>query len=237
VELLVSWRGHANGSVFPRRRPESPAKIWLEASPAEELSGEPLPDSAPITKLKPKTELIEISIDSLDASLAEDLAPRSNKNKGSLRRRRRTGEVFWVTSADLVFFFTLFSAQLSRDPARNRKKKKKKRDLKNQTTKKQSLFPAGICRFTSAVKPGMGGGASWHGQDRRMHRSGQRRVHICDGDAQSCVMELKESFLTQSCVTIVWYSLAWSAWNSCVFWILVYLAFIGTRNSNTLDGA
>jgi hypothetical protein len=46
-----------------------------------------------------------------------------------------------VTSADLVFFFTLFSAQLSRDPARNRKKKKKKRDQKNQTTKKSHSSP------------------------------------------------------------------------------------------------
>jgi hypothetical protein len=86
-------------------------------------------------------------------------------------------EVFRVTSAYLVFFFTLFSTQLSRDPARNIKKKKNNRDLekkKKKKTTKKSLFPPGIRHFTSAVKPRMGGGASWHGQDRKMHRSTSR---------------------------------------------------------------
>jgi len=59
-------------------------------------------------------------------------------------------EVFRVTSAYLVFFFTMFSTQLSRDPARNIKKKKKKRDLekkKKKKTTKKSLFPAGMHHF------------------------------------------------------------------------------------------
>jgi hypothetical protein len=51
----------ANGLVFPRWRPESPTKIWPEASPAEKLSGEPLPNSAPFTKPKPMPELMENS--------------------------------------------------------------------------------------------------------------------------------------------------------------------------------
>jgi hypothetical protein len=46
-------------------------------------------------------------------------------------------EVFRVTSAYLVFFFTMFSTQLSRDPARNIKKKKKKRDLEKKKKKKR----------------------------------------------------------------------------------------------------
>jgi hypothetical protein len=46
-------------------------------------------------------------------------------------------EVFRVTSAYLVFFFTMFSTQLSRDPARNIKKKKKKRDLEKKKKKKK----------------------------------------------------------------------------------------------------
>jgi len=42
-----------------------------------------------------------------------------------------------VTSADLVFFFTLFSTQLSWDSARNRKNKKKKRGLKRKRKRKR----------------------------------------------------------------------------------------------------
>jgi len=76
-----------------------------------------------------------------------------------------------------------------------RKKEKEERTQKPDHQKK-SLIPRRNTQFTSAVKPRMGGGASCHGQDRRMHISAMAMLHYC-------VMELKESFLTQSCVTIV----------------------------------
>jgi hypothetical protein len=76
-----------------------------------------------------------------------------------------------VTSADLVFFFTL----LSRDPARNIKKKKKKKKKEEEEERpkkldhqKKSLFPAEKRLFTSAIKSWMGSSASCHDQDHRM---------------------------------------------------------------------
>jgi len=75
---------------------------------------------------------------------------------------RRAREVFGVTSADLVFFFTL----LSTHPARNRKEKKKRPQKSDH--QKKSLFPVGIRLFTSVIKSRMEGSASCHSQDRMM---------------------------------------------------------------------
>jgi hypothetical protein len=75
-----------------------------------------------------------------------------------------------VTSTDLVFFFTLLSTQLSRDPAWNRKKKKERERERPKKSyhQKKFLFPAGICLFTSTVNSRTEGSTSCHGQDCKM---------------------------------------------------------------------
>jgi hypothetical protein len=96
-------------------------------------------------------------------------------------------EVFRVTSAYLVFFFTMFSTQLSRDPARNIKKKKKKRDLEKKKKKKDHQkvplprrnTPFYVCRQASDGR--------WRVLARPRSQDAQIDEPICDSNL---VMEL-----------------------------------------------